>query len=320
MKDTRLIVISGMSGSGKSTMAQRLAGQLELNDVDHVWLHEEAADHPVRAGEFCAAARDTEEGMDTNVRDVYRRWARLVREIAASEKVYVMEGCLYQNIVRYFLGVHYPLEKITAFYDRVAEITAQLNPTIVFLYRTGVQSSFEEAFRVRGERWRNLVLDPEGEGYFQRHEYAGDESIYAMWEHYQRIAGDMFTRYRGHKIKLCTSEGSWDSHLRRLTEYLGLQFRDQQVPPVENPELYCGTYALDLDGQESVLGIKLADGALYCEVGWWSNMKLIPLGEHRFGVQSFPITLTFDIEGDRRGVCVGGSYGWRLTGRTLWEA
>lgn len=238
------------------------------------------------------------------MRDVYGRWARLVREIAASEKVYVMEGCLYQTIVRYFLGVHYP-EKITAFYDRIADITAQPNPTIVFLYRRGVESSFEEAFRVRGERWRNQILDPEGEGYFQRHEYAGDESIYAMWEHYQRIAEDMFTRYRCHRIKLCTSEGPWDNHLRRLTQYLGLQFIDQQVLPVQNPELYCGTYALDFDGQESVLDIKLADGALYWEVGWWSNMKLIPLGEHRFGVQSFPVTLTFDIEGDRRGA-VGG--------------
>lgn len=52
MKDTRLIVISGISGSGKSTMAHRPTGQLELNDVDHLWLHEEVADHPIRAGEF----------------------------------------------------------------------------------------------------------------------------------------------------------------------------------------------------------------------------------------------------------------------------
>lgn len=320
MKDTKLIVITGISGSGKSTMAQRLAEQLEFNHVEHLWLHEEAADHPIREGEFTASPRDTEEGIDINVRDMYRRWTRLVREIAESRKAYVMEGCLYQNIIRYFLGAHYPLEKITAFYDRITGITAPLRPTIVLLHRCRVRDSFEEAFRVRGERWRNLILDPKGEEYFEEHEYTGDESIYAMWEHYQRIADSMFARYPGNKIRLCTSDGRWESHLQRLTEYLGLQFTKQQALPLVNPGLYPGRYVLELDGHELVLDIKLADGALYCEVPWWSNMKLIPLSDHRFGVQSFPITLTFDIEGDRRGVHVGGSYGWRITGRTLWEA
>ena len=102
MKHSKLILISGMSGAGKSTASQQLAKQYERNSIEQLWLHEEIANHPIREGEFEIGDRLTEEGMAQNIADMYERWTRLVDEIDKSSRVYIMEGCLYQNIVRYF--------------------------------------------------------------------------------------------------------------------------------------------------------------------------------------------------------------------------
>jgi len=318
MKKSKLIIVAGMSGAGKSTTSQQLAKQYARNNIEHIWLHEEIANHPIRQGEFEVGSLDTEEGMAQNIVDMYERWAKLTDEIDNSSSVYIMEGCLYQNIVRYFFPSNYPLGNITAYYDRVMEIIDKLNPTVVFLYRSDVKASFEQAFAVRGERWKKLILDPEGDGYFQTHEYTGDDSTYAMYDHQQQVADMMFERYQGSKIKLCTSDGQWDKHMRELTEYLGLTYMPpQETPALTEPQQYCGRYVLDIDGRQNAITIKLVEETLYCQLSWWSNMKLIPCGNHEFEVLSFPIQLAFHLDGQKPTVDVTGIYDWGISGKTL---
>lgn len=320
MRNSKLIIVAGMSGCGKSTTAQQLARQHAQNGVKNLWLHEEMESHPIREGEFEAGHLHTEEGMAKNIADMYERWSKLVKEIDQSDCVYVMEGCLYQMIIRYFFNTNYPLEKITKFYDRIMEIIAPVNPTIVFLYKEDVKASFEQAFAVRGDRWKNIILDPEGDGYFTTHEYTGDDSTFAMYEHYQQVANAMFERYQGNKIKLCTSDGEWSKHHQELAEFLGLRyFPPQESPAVENPEQYCGRYVIDIDGRQNGVTIKLVDNHLYCQMSWWNNMKLIYLGHDEFEVQSFPIGFKFHLNGPRRSVEVKGIYGWGISGKMLVE-
>jgi putative protein kinase ArgK-like GTPase of G3E family len=45
MVDTKLIAITGVSGAGKSTTAQNLACQYQLNHLRYRWLHEEINSH-----------------------------------------------------------------------------------------------------------------------------------------------------------------------------------------------------------------------------------------------------------------------------------
>jgi len=319
MRDTKLILITGMSGSGKSTTAQQLARQFKGNGIQHLWLHEEVERHPIRDGEFTVGSLHSAEGMAANVADMYARWARLTAEIEQSGRVYVMEGCLYSNIIRYFFDADYPLEGIREFYDQVTAITASLNPTVVFLQQADVRATLQRAFQVRGESWQRLILDPASFGYFAKREYQGEASIYAMWDEYQAISDAMFERYPGNKLKLVTSDGEWDRHLRRLTEYFGLSYQPQPESIAINPERYVGRYLVE-PGSERAITFKVVDGVLHCQLSWWSNMRLIPVGSDRFEALSFPIGFEFGFEDGRRSVKVTGSYDWSLTGKTLPEA
>jgi len=74
MIDTMLIIITGISGSGKSTTAQNLAWQYQRNNIQHQWLHEEKTDHPIRAGEFSIGSLYSERDLERNIQDMFCRW------------------------------------------------------------------------------------------------------------------------------------------------------------------------------------------------------------------------------------------------------
>ncbi len=145
MQEVKLVIICGMSGCGKSTTSQNVSYQYSCNGVPHKWLHEEMKDHPIRwasGGEFSVGDLYTAEGMAANIEDTYDRWESLIDEMTRKGGIYVMEGCLFQNIVRYFIPGGYPEVKIRAYYDRLFEILAPANPHIIHLYRPDVPASF----------------------------------------------------------------------------------------------------------------------------------------------------------------------------------
>ncbi len=318
MRDSKLIIVTGMSGTGKSSTSQQLAKQYELNDIPCRWIHEEMENHPIRKeGEFAIDQLDTEDGMANNVVEMLSRWRALVDEIADSKQVYLMEGCFYQSIIRYFFASPYTEEQIKAYYSQVLEILKPLRPTLVFLYRPQVRESFQQAFAVRGEQWKKIILQWEDEGYFKYHPYAGEESIYAMWEHYQHLSREHFDQYQGYKIKLFTSDGNWHKHLQELTEFMGLSCMPRKFPSLKNPEQYAGEYILEEQGQKHTLRFKLVDGVLCGETSWWTHMTLLSLGNHEFEVLSFPIKYCFEPRKTPQTVTIIEEYGWGLSGKTF---
>jgi len=316
--DTKLIVITGMSGAGKSTTAQSLACQYQLNHIRYRWLHEEIRNHPIRAGEFSIGSLCNEKDLDSNIQDMFQRWERLIRRILTSDTVYIMEGVLYDNILRYFYESHSSLEKITWYYDELMKRLAPAQPVVVHLCRANIRATLEALYQMRGEWWKNLILHMDQNQYCRDHGLAGEDGVYAMWQAYQDTAQKMFQRWSGEKIEIDTTAGEWESYIERLTQFLGIEYRPLTKIAIAEPEKYCGRYRLLLGDQLHTLEISFDGTHLYCQA-FWTYMKLLPLGRNRFIFSSFPIRLTFleNSVGCIEGVRVRGSYDWEIMGQTL---
>jgi hypothetical protein len=162
VQDVKLIIVCGMSGVGKSSTAQYISYLHTQNGIKHEWYHEEMKNHPIRwanGGEFSVSDIETETGMELNIDDTYARWEKLIKEMQANGGVYVMEGCLYTNIIRYFFNFpgKYPVNKIYEYYDKLMKILEPANPHIIHLYRHDVPENYLKAFKVRGNRWENII-------------------------------------------------------------------------------------------------------------------------------------------------------------------
>ena len=318
MVNTKLIIITGMSGSGKSTTAQRLAQQFQLNGVRHRWLHEEIAHHPIRDGEFSLGSLYDHADVERNIQDMFERWDRLVARIVRSSRVHILEGVLYDNIIRYFFTGNYPADKVIAYYDTLMQHLAPARPLVVFLYRSNVRATLEGLYPLRGAWWKDLIMDASRERYFTDQGLTGEEGVYAMWQAYQDLSDAAFQRCPNPKIKIDTLDGDWDSYMQRLAQCVGLEYRKPPATTVADPARFCGQFAADIDGRLHTLDIRMDEAGLYCKA-FWPYMKLLPLGGNRFTFSSFPIRLTFmeDEAGRVQAVRVRGTYDWEIMGQTL---
>jgi thymidylate kinase len=296
MEDTKLLVVTGISGVGKSTTAQNLARLYKQNDICYYWYHEEMKDHPIRwinGGEFKEGSLFSEEGMQLNIADMYERWTSLINKITDLGGVHIMEGCLYENINRYFFKSNYPKNKIISYYDDLMKILEPANLKIIYLYRPDVKANLEKAFKVRGDKWKNIILNPKGTTYFDTLEYVGEDSIFSMWEDYQNFAHTIFERFEGSKIKIDTSNEQWASYLKRLAEKLDIKYFDKEDLPLPSPDKYCGRFFCeDVNGKLEV-DVICEEGNLYCSPFWFKDK--------------------------RKSINVTGNYDWGIVGKTLQE-
>lgn len=123
-----------------------------------------------------------------------------------------------------------------------------LNPFVVFLYRPNIKKSFKKAFELRGERWKNIILQkPQPYGYFKDNEYTGDESIFKSLLNEQEQMEKVLNLLSCDKHKVDTTNEQWDNYVYEITKVLGYKYykEENELPQIGK---YCGIYKLK-DGE-----------------------------------------------------------------------
>ena len=319
MLDTRLIIVTGISGTGKSTTAKWLSSVLQKNGIKINYLHEECENHPIRSDEFSHGALTSEADMDINCGLMLDRWAAFRDTVLSSDQPVLLEACLYENIVRYFFECNYPQAKILKFYDDLMDLLAPLAPAIIHLRTSDVYRTFQRVFPIRGDWWRKLILEDRCK-YFVEHGYSGEEGNYQLARDYQNLAIMAYDRFEGSKYSLDTLKEEWDVYHQEICHFLEISFFPEKQVPIESPQDYVGQYEVIIDNRSQGFRIGYRDGTLFCQ-SFWPYMALNYEGDDRFSFLSFPIELQFvRKKGQIRSVLVSGNYDWGLCGRELMRA
>lgn len=295
-----------MSGTGKSTTAQNISYLYSRNGITHEWYHEEMAGHPIRwadGGEFAVGDIKTEKGMATNIADTFDRWKKLVSHILESGCDFVLEGCLYQNIIRYFIPSGYPREKILRYYEELMQILKPVNLHIIHLYRRDVPKSFRQAFQVRGARWENIITEGKSDYDF------ADEIAY------QFLAQEIFASYPGKKLDIDTSENKWDEYMREIADFLVLDYFQRKYMPIANAGRYAGRF-VDEKGATHADVIE-ENGELFLSPPWFTHIRMNQISEDIFELSAFPIVFRYKFIADDAFLSIGGNYDWDIVGKTL---
>ena len=87
----RLILVEGLTGSGKSTTAHFIARQLQANQFPAGWIHEGELAHPVLI--------DVETTIEQYMADTRDRWTAFAQQIAQSPEVVVVEASFLNNLI-----------------------------------------------------------------------------------------------------------------------------------------------------------------------------------------------------------------------------
>lgn len=228
MRDTKLVFIEGLPGSGKTTTAGILAAKLAQRGIGESCFLEAQAEHPLNVGGALHPAGET-PGSDffarytpeSYVEESLQRWRAYVTAAESADAVQILESYPYQNSVRILLQMDDPIDHIRAYASEVEDLAQPLRPVLIYLDRRDQASSLEAIARQRGAEWTAYVAElVAASPYGRRRGLQGIAGALEFMRDYKSAIDELLGRSRLPRLVLSDCAGRWDDCHRGILEFL----------------------------------------------------------------------------------------------------
>jgi hypothetical protein len=290
MPPSRLILIDGLPGSGKTITTQQLWLHLESLGFGARWWFEHEFGHPIIDCDEASAAR---ESVLADPHGIFARalagWAALADRLNAGAASTLLESTLFQTVAGTQLLMDRPHAEIEAQFDRTIEIIAPLDPVLIDLRQTDVAAALRVTCARREPSFTELLLTSFGPT--ARGRRIGRNDFAAVLDYCverRALTDALFDRFPGRKLAYDNSDRDWARQRRAVTDFLGL-------PPMNPPALpdragdYAGRYRAATGDEELTV---VADAAGLHVVGD-KPTALFPHGRDRFALEGYGVEFNF---------------------------
>jgi thymidylate kinase len=304
MRETKLILLEGIPGSGKSTMAQTLLHDLAAEGIAARWWYEEEVGHPVYVFRDRASLHAVLGALRTGrYREVVARaldqWRAFAGALRSTEQVVLLDGCLFGYLTWSLFPHAVPAAEIHAYLAEVVRLLMPVAPCLVYLYQDDIAASLRRVCSARGTAIEhNYIQHVQESAYGQRHGLRGFTGLVSYWTAYRAFTDSARAAIGWPTLAVETSMGAWPAYHRRVAVFLGLpQLEEAAIPDAELGRAV-GRYQ-SLDDASLTCTVRLAEGALVVDglPEAWPDSRLVPLSPGLFAVASLPITVAFEESG-----------------------
>jgi hypothetical protein len=285
MMTTRLVLVEGFPGCGKSATAQWLARQLRRAGRQAVWFYEEENPHPVTGGGPARYASWSEYFA----RQLGRWWA-FAAAARASATVNILESAWLQDPLLTMLRRDLDRTVIAAFIRKTVETMDGLDPVLISLSHPEPEVAMRRLWDRRGATWvLSHVARHDGSAFARARSLSGVDGLLRYWREHNDLAEAVVRDAGMPTLRLDSRAGDWDERRRAIAEFLGfstgaeVQWTDGQLARV------VGTYQ---DGARR-FSIGLRDGYLRLDRLLWPDNRLLPVGPDVAEAESWPLRLIF---------------------------
>ena len=215
MAASRLILIEGMIGSGKTTTAGHLRDWLSGRGEDVRAYDEGAAEHPIRTrrvDELMAAPAPGDP-------DVYSagQWRQLAERCLRDGQTVILESVFLQNSVMPAFIDGAPAAAMTEFCAEIQRQAAPAEPFLVYLRPTDIAAAIARVHQARGEPWSsgNLAF-VENSAWARRRNLRGRDAVVRLYQAWEPVVSQLYERYPFGKLMVPDPRHDWPAALQTI--------------------------------------------------------------------------------------------------------
>ena len=228
MRDTKLILIDGLPGSGKTTTAAVLAAALAQRGRAVSCFLETQPDHPLNVGGSLHPAGQTTGTQlfasytaESYTDESLRRWRAFVAGAELADAVQIAESYPYQNSVRILLQMDAEVDRIRAYAAAVEQTMLPLRPVLVYLERRDSAGALRAIAEQRGADWAAYVTELVTDSpYARRRALQGTDAVLAFLNAYQALVDELRAASQLPQLVLDDCPGRWKACQRQLLTFL----------------------------------------------------------------------------------------------------
>jgi tRNA uridine 5-carbamoylmethylation protein Kti12 len=211
MINTKLILLEGLPGSGKSTISKKLYDRITVNNKHLV--QESSKFHPISENDIA--------DIDVWKVKTLRNWEKLCLEIDSQQMLYVMEFVLFQNTIVQMLLKNCDRNQIGEFCHKIENIIKNLSPVLVLYTANNPATFLGETYQLRGDEWKKVIdhlIDDTPYG--KKRNLIGYDGFMYFFDEYVSITNAIYDEFEIARICIDVTKREWLKVEKQTYEFL----------------------------------------------------------------------------------------------------
>lgn len=225
MIPTRLVVVEGIIGSGKSTAARFIAEYLRQSHIDVRLVVEGGRDHPVRLANSLPHPfqpwRDVTP--DEFIAQSYRKWRTFVAQIEATNVVTLCDGQLFHGNLTDLLMMDVEPQQLESYVAKVVQLISALTPVVIYFHQRDIADSLRATCQQRGRHWVDYQVDWKLQSpYARRRMLTREQGLFEFYQTYREICDKLLSILPIPQLHIDNTDSDWKAHYQSIIRFLQL--------------------------------------------------------------------------------------------------